>query len=153
MINKEMRRTLLYNLRLFLAPSSRVHFLSNYLCLHDFHVLQRCLWLFMWSPVSALANLPALYHVVIYRDCKRYFHDYALFLGNIDPCHIVHANRSSSWICFGCQPFYHCRSNLLMTQAHHNLHKSNVTNERLADGLFYGLGVLGDKHQAKTLSF
>ena len=105
--------------------------------------------------VRALANLPALYHVVIYRDCKRYFHDYALFLGNIDPCHIVHANRSSSWICFGCQPFYHCRSNLLMTQAHHNLHKSNVTNERLADGLFYGLGVLGDKHQAKSdgLSF
>ena len=32
--------------------------------------------------------------------------------GNIDPCHIVHIDRSSSWICFGGQPFHHCRSNL-----------------------------------------
>ena len=92
--------------------------------------------------VRALANLPALYHVVIYRDCKRYFHDYALFLGNIDPCHIVHANRSSSWICFGGQPFHHCRSNLFddtgAPRRWLNLHKSNAANERLADRLRYG---------------
>lgn len=67
---------------------------------------------------------------------------HALSFGNIDPCNIVHIDRSSSWICFGDQPFHHCRSNLFddtgAPRRWLNLHKSNAANERLADGLHYG---------------
>ena len=55
---------------------------------------------------------------------------------------IIHIDRSSSWICFGDQPFHHCRSNLFddtgAPRRWLNLHKSNAANERLADGLRHG---------------
>ena len=78
-----------------------------------------------------------------YHFSKRAENGYhALSFGNIDPCHIVHIDRSSSWICFGDQPFHHCRSNLFddtgAPRRWLNLHKSNAANERLADGLHYG---------------
>ena len=62
---------------------------------------------------------------------------HALSFGNIDPYNIIHIDRSSSWICFGDQPFHHCRSNLFddtgAPRRWLNLHKSNAANERLAD--------------------
>ena len=70
---------------------------------------------------------------------------YTLAFGNIDPCHIVHANRSSLLIVdlsLATSLFHHCRYNLFddtgAPMRRLNLHKSNAANERLADRLSYG---------------
>ena len=77
--------------------------------------------------------------------------------GNINPCHIVHVNRSSSWICFGDQPFHHCRSNLFddtgalmwpTTCINRTLRMRGWMTDFLTDAM-----VLGGIHQAKTLPF
>ena len=83
---------------------------------------------------------------------------HAFPFGNIYPCHIVHVNRSSSWICLRRPAFSIIAGTIyLMTRAHQcggsicinrTLRMRGWLTDFPTDAM-----VLGGAHQAKTLSF